>query len=174
MFGEAGIHCSLFEAFARGPSASPRPIRWSIPRSRSTCSTTSATSPACATAPGGWCGSARTPAVQSISREVQIGNTGRPLADLLGAPDEASTTGCSPTAPRRSTVPAAAAWGRYDVEDGRSVVDPDVPGPRHRRPARRSTPRSCRYDCKANTSLTTIMIGEHMADRLRAEPPPRT
>ena len=27
---------------------------------------------------------------------------------------------------------------------------------------------------QANTCLTTIMIGERMADRLRAEPPPRT
>ena len=56
--------------------------------------------------------------------------------------------------------------GPYEVRDGRSVVDPDgrVRGIAGLRVADASI---MPYDCKANTCLTTIMIGEHIADRMR-------
>jgi choline dehydrogenase len=56
--------------------------------------------------------------------------------------------------------------GPFEVEDGRSVVDPDarVRGIEALRVADASI---MPYDCKANTNLTTIMIGEHVAERMR-------
>jgi choline dehydrogenase len=53
--------------------------------------------------------------------------------------------------------------GPYEVEDGRSVVDPDgrVRGIAGLRVA---DALIMLYDCKANTCLTTIMIGEHIAE----------
>lgn len=58
--------------------------------------------------------------------------------------------------------------GPADVCDGRSVADPDgrVRGITGLRIADASI---MPYDCKANTCLTAIMIGEHIADRMRHE-----
>jgi choline dehydrogenase len=58
--------------------------------------------------------------------------------------------------------------GPFDFDDGTSVVDPAcrVRGIAHLRVIDASIMPA---DCKANTNLTTIMIGERMADRLKAE-----
>jgi choline dehydrogenase len=58
--------------------------------------------------------------------------------------------------------------GPYEVDDDRSVVDPDcrVRGLHGLRVIDASI---MPLDCQANTSLTTIMIGEKMAARLRGQ-----
>lgn len=109
----------------------------------------------------------RHPAVQRICKDVQLGNTGRPLRDLLDADDAALDdwllTDCSDS----QHGAGSCRMGPHKA-DGRSVVDPN-----------------CRVrgldglyvidasimplDCQANTNLTTIMIGEKMAERLRAQ-----
>ena len=106
------------------------------------------------------------PAVQAITREVQIGNTGRPLAELVGAPDQAYDDWLLADCAEAQHGAGGCCMGPYDVEDGRSVVDPDgrVRGIAGLRVADASV---MPYDCKANTCLTTIMIGEHIADRIR-------
>ena len=60
--------------------------------------------------------------------------------------------------------------GPYEVDDGKSVVDPDgrVRGIAGLRVADASIMPE---DCRANTNLTTIMIGEHIADRIRRAAP---
>ena len=112
-------------------------------------------------------------AVQSICTRVQLGNTGRPLADLLEAPDAAVDewllTDCSDA----QHGAGSCRMGALDYDDGTTVVDPEcrVRGLEGLRVIDASV---MPLDCRANTSLTTTMIAERMADRLRAEPPPRT
>ena len=106
------------------------------------------------------------PAVKAITREIQIGNTGRPLAELVGAPDQVYDDWLLADCSEAQHGAGGCCMGPYEVEDGRSVVDPDgrVRGIAGLRVADASI---MPYDCKANTNLTTIMIGEHIADRVR-------
>ena len=166
MFGEAGIHCSLFETFSRGtvrlaaPDPGADPVlelnlladERDLLRMRD--------------------GVRRLlrigahPAVQSIARAVTLGNTGRPIAELEGGADDAIDdwllTDCSDA----QHGAGSCRMGAPGVEDGRSVVDPDgrVRGLRALRVVDASIMPA---DCKANTNFTTIMIGEHIAARIK-------
>ncbi len=107
------------------------------------------------------------PAVQSIARAVALGNTGRPIAELEGgSPMARSTTGCSTDCSDAQHGAGSCRMGAPGVEDGRSVVDPDgrVRGIRALRVVDASIMPA---DCKANTNFTTIMIGEHIAARIK-------
>ena len=166
MFGEAGIHVSLFEAFSRGSVrlASPDPLidpavelnmlddERDLVRLRDGARRIVAIG--------------MQPAVQAITREVQVGNTGRPLAEIVGASDKDYDDWLLADCSEAQHGAGGCCMGSYDVEDGRSVVDPDgkVRGIAGLHVADASI---MPYDCKANTNFTTIMIGEHIADRLR-------
>ena len=106
------------------------------------------------------------PAVHVITREIQVGNTGRPLSELLGAPDQAYDDWILADCSEAQHGAGGCCMGPYEVTDGHSVVDPDgrVRGIEALRVADASI---MPYDCKANTCLTSIMIGEHIADRMR-------
>ncbi|MFO1037600.1 MAG: GMC family oxidoreductase N-terminal domain-containing protein [Geminicoccaceae bacterium] len=166
MFGEAGIHVGLFEAFSRGRVrlASPDPLQdplvdlnmlddeRDLVRMRD--------------------GARRLvrigvhEKVQAVTREVQIGNTGRPIAELVDGSDQAYDDWLLADCSEAQHGAGGCCMGPYGVEDGKSVVDPDgrVRGIQGLRVADASI---MPYDCKANTNLTTIMIGEHIADRMR-------
>ena len=161
-FGEAGIHCSLFEAKSRGtvrlasPDARVQPEvdidmlsdPLDLARMRDGARRLMAIG--------------AHPAVRSVCASVQLGNTGRPLEDLLEAPDREVDdwllTDCSD-----------AQHGAGSCRMG-EVVDPDcrVRGLEGLRVVDASI---MPLDCRANTNLTTTMIGERMADRLRADLP---
>ena len=109
----------------------------------------------------------RQPAVQAICTEVQLGNSGRPLAEL-DEWDDADLEGWM----LRNCNDAqhgigGCCMGLHDAADGRSVVDPDcrVRGIDGLRVIDASI---MPLDCQANTNLTTIMIAEKMAARLRS------
>ncbi len=104
-------------------------------------------------------------AFQGICREIQIANTGLPLSDLVDATDDRIDdwllTGCNDAqhgAGGCCIGPVGTTYGVVDPDcrvhgfDGLRVVDASV------------MPR----DCRANTALTTIMIGERMAARIRS------
>jgi choline dehydrogenase-like flavoprotein len=172
-FGEAGIHCSLFEARSRGairlvspdPQVQPEveinmladPL--DLARMRDGARRLMAIG--------------AHEAVQSICTRVQLGNTGHPLADLLEAPDAAVDewllTDCSDA----QHGAGSCRMGALDYDDGTAVVDPEC-RVRGLEALRAIDASVMPLDCRANTSLTTTMIAERMADRLRAEPPPRT
>ncbi len=164
MFGEAGIHVSVFEAFSRGSvrlaAADPevQPVvdlnmladRRDLIRLRDGAKRLVAIG--------------RHPAVQAAAPSVTLGNTGRPLAWAEDASDAALDdwllADCSeaqhgagscrmgdPADPTTVVDPA----GRVRGVDGLVVADAAI----------------MPLDCKANTVLTTIMIGEHLAARLR-------
>ncbi len=164
MFGEAGIHVSVFEAFSRGSvrlaAADPevQPVvdlnmladRRDLIRLRDGAKRLVAIG--------------RHPAVQAAAPSVTLGNTGRPLAWAEAASDAALDdwllADCSeaqhgagscrmgdPADPTTVVDPA----GRVRGVDGLVVADAAI----------------MPLDCKANTVLTTIMIGEHLAARLR-------
>ena len=166
MFGEACINVCLFECFSRGTVrlASPDPVadpviemgmledERDLARMRD--------------------GARRLmrlgahPVFAAITTEVQIGSTGRPLRDLLEAPDAAVDDWLMQDAADAQHGAGSCRMGPYEVDDGRSVVDPDgrVRGIAGLRVADASIMPE---DCRANTNLTTIMIGEHIADRIR-------
>ena len=170
MFGEACINVCLFECFSRGTIrlASPDPLQdpvvdlnmlddeRDLVRLRD--------------------GARRLmrlgahPAFQAITSEVQIGSTGRPLADLLDAPDADVDAWLWQDAADAQHGAGSCRMGPYEVDDGKSVVDPDgrVRGIAGLRVADASIMPE---DCRANTNLTTIMIGEHIADRIRRTTP---
>ncbi len=165
-FGEAGIHCALFEAHSRGTvrlaSADPRhqPVvdlnmlddERDLARLRDGARRLMAIG--------------QQDAVTSRCREVSLGNTGRPIADLANAPDseldEWILTDCSDA----QHGAGSCRMGAFDFDDGKSVVDPQcrVRGVAGLRVIDASVMPA---DCKANTNFTTIMIGETMAERLR-------
>ena len=168
-FGEAGIHCALFEAHSRGSVrlASPDPRHQPVvelnmlederdlARLRDGARRLMAIG--------------RQDAVTSRCREVSLGNTGRPISDLSDAPDgeldEWILTDCSDA----QHGAGSCRMGAFDFDDGKSVVDPDcrVRGIAGLRVIDASIMPA---DCKANTNFTTIMIAEMMAERLlRAE-----
>jgi choline dehydrogenase len=103
-------------------------------------------------------------AFQSICRDIQIANTGLPLSDLIEATDDqiddwllSSCNDAQHGAGGCCMGPKGTTYGVVDPDcrvhgfEGLRVVDASI------------MPR----DCKANTALTTIMIGEKMAAQIR-------
>ena len=88
------------------------------------------------------------------------------MAELVGAPDQVYDDWLLADCSEAQHGAGGCCMGPAEVEDGRSVVDPDgrVRGIDGLRVADASI---MPYDCKANTCLTAIMIGEHIADRMR-------
>ena len=170
MFGEAGIHCSLFEAFSRGrvrlasadPTVDPTVELNMLDDERDLIRLRDGARRLVQIASH--------PAVQGITREIQVGNTGRPVAELLGAADQVYDDWLLADCSEAQHGAGGCCMGPAEVRDGRSVVDPDgrVRGIAGLRVADASI---MPYDCKANTCLTAIMIGEHIADRMRRAPP---
>lgn len=164
-FGEAGIHCALFEAHSRGsvrlssPDPHAQPIvelnmlddERDLVRLRDGARRMMAI--------------ARHSAVTSRCRDVTLGNTGRPVAELADASDAAVDewllTDCSDA----QHGAGSCRMGPADIDDGGSVVDPHcrVRGLQALRVIDASVMPA---DCKANTNFTAIMIGEHMAEQL--------
>ena len=104
-------------------------------------------------------------AFQSICRDIQIANTGLPLSHLVDASDEqidewllTQSNDAQHGAGGCCMGPAGTTYGVLDPAcrvhgfEGLRVIDASI------------MPR----DCKANTALTTIMIGEKMAATIRA------
>jgi choline dehydrogenase-like flavoprotein len=104
--------------------------------------------------------------VQALCREVQMGNTGRPLSDLVSASDaeidEWLLTDCNDSqhgaggcciGPLGTTYGVVSPDCRVHGFSGLRVIDASI------------MPR----DCKANTNFTTLMIGEKMAAAILAE-----
>jgi choline dehydrogenase-like flavoprotein len=167
-FGEAGIHCALFEARSRGAVrlVSPDPRvqpeidigmlsdPHDLVRMRDGARRLMAVG--------------AHPAVQAICASVQIGNTGRPLTDLLGAPDDAVDAWLLTDCSDAQHGAGSCRMGAVELDDGTTVVDPDcrVRGIEALRVVDASV---MPLDCRANTNLTTIMIAERMATRLMAE-----
>lgn len=101
---------------------------------------------------------------QTICSAIQVGNTGRPLSDLVAASDadvdawllsdcndaQHGAGGCC-MGPKSTTFAVVDPGCRVHGFDSLRVIDASV------------MPR----DCRANTALTTIMIAEKMAARLR-------
>ena len=112
----------------------------------------------------------QTPAVQEIARDVQLADTGRPFSDLEGMSDadldDLLLTGCNDA----QHGMGGCNMGLHGVSDGKSVVDPDcrVRGIEGLRVIDASI---MPLDCRANTNLTTVMIGEKMAHRLKQQLP---
>jgi choline dehydrogenase len=104
------------------------------------------------------------PAVASICERITVGTTPVPLADMVGADDATVDRWLMEDAGDAQHIAGSCRMGAY--EDGRSVVDPDccVRGVAGLRVVDASVMPA---DCRANTNLTTIMIAEQVADRMR-------
>ena len=89
-------------------------------------------------------------------------------ADLVGAPDAAIDAWIMGDCNDAQHGAGGCCMGAFGVPDGKSVVDPDckVRGFDSLRVIDASI---MPLDCRANTNFTTLMIGERMADRLKAE-----
>jgi choline dehydrogenase len=167
-FGEAGLHAMLFESRSRGyvriVSADPR-IQPEVEENMLSDSLDLARlrDGARRLAAIG-----QQPAVQSICREIQLGNTGCPLGHLLRASDNEVDAWMLEDCNDAQHGAGGCCMGLADVNTGRSVVDPQcrVRGIAGLRVVDASV---MPLDCKANTNFTTIMIGEAMADRIRNE-----
>lgn len=167
-FGEAGIHIALFETRSRGTIrlASPDPAAQplvdenmlddpsDLARLRD--------------------GARRLfrigadAAVQGIARRIELGSTGRPLADLADAPDDAVDEWLLTDCNDCQHGAGGCVMGPAGVPGRGTVVDPScrVLGTEGLRVADASV---MPLDCRANTNLTTIMIGEKIAAELRAD-----
>ena len=88
------------------------------------------------------------------------------MAELIDAPDPVYDDWLLADCSDAQHGAGGCCMGPAEVTDGRSVVDPDgrVRGIAGLRVADASI---MPYDCKANTCLTAIMIGEHIADRMK-------
>ncbi len=167
-FGEAGLHAMLFELRSRGHvaivSADPR-VQPEIEENMLSDPLDLARLRDGARRLGAI---AQHAAVQSICSDIQLGNTGRPLADLLAASDDEVDDWMLADCNDLQHGAGGCCMGLADVNTGRSVVDPQcrVRGIAALRVIDASV---MPLDCKANTNLTTIMIGEAMADRIRGE-----
>ena len=175
MFGEAGIHCSLFEASLARPvrlaSARPaaRPARRAQHagrRARPDPPARRRQAPGRHRDPPGGAG-----ASPARSRSA---TPARPVAEL----DRRSRPGLRRLAPRRLTPKPPARCRRLlhgPVEVGTAAARrPRRPRPRGIDGLRVADASIMPYDCKANTSLTAIMIGEHVADRMWRKPASRS
>ncbi|SNB77926.1 choline dehydrogenase [Arboricoccus pini] len=110
----------------------------------------------------------QTDAVQGIVRDIQLADTGRPFGELADMSDneldDLLLTGCNDA----QHGMGGCVMGPCDANDGRSVVDPDC-RVRDLNGLRVIDASIMPLDCMANTNLTTIMIGEKMADTLRRQ-----
>jgi choline dehydrogenase len=104
------------------------------------------------------------PAVASICDRITVGTTSTALADMLDADDATLDRWLLEDATDSQHIAGTCRMGAY--EDGGSVVDPDcrVRGIAGLRVVDASVMPA---DCRANTNLTTIMIAEQVADRMR-------
>ena len=126
------------------------------------------TSPACATGRDGARRLGRIgahEAVTKITREVQLGNSGRPLADLERMDDDEVDAWLLTDCNDAQHGAGGCCMGLFEVADGKSVVDPAcrVRGIDALRVIDASV---MPMDCQANTNFTTMMIAEKMADEL--------
>ena len=165
-FGEAGLHVMLYESRSRGTiritSSDPRrhpdvdenmlSDAFDLARMRDGARRLGAL--------------AQHESVQGICRDIQMGNTGRPVADLLSASDaevdewllrdcndsQHGAGGCC-IGPLGTTYGVVDPACRVHGFSGLRVIDASI------------MPR----DCKANTNFTTLMIGEKMAAAIIAE-----
>jgi len=168
MFGEAGIHVSVFEAFSRGhlrltspdPDAQPEIDLGMLSDHRDLVRLRDGAMRLRAIGAH--------PAVEAITTRVTVGNTGRPLTWLDSASEAEIDDWLMTDAAEAQHGAGSCKMGAFDFDDGTSVVDPAcrVRGLRGLRVADASIMPS---DCKANTVLTTIMIGEHVAERIARE-----
>jgi choline dehydrogenase-like flavoprotein len=106
--------------------------------------------------------------VQRTCDDVQIANTGRPLCDLLDIDDDALNDLLLAHCSDSQHGAGSCCMGLHDANGGRSVVDPNccvlsLEG------LRVIDASIMPVGLQTNTNLTAIMIGEKMADRLRAE-----
>ncbi len=159
-FGEAGLHVMLYESRSRGtvrittaePQRHPEVNEnmlddaFDLARMRDGARRIGAL--------------AQDPAFERVCRDIQLGSTGRPLSDLLAGSDEAVDewllTDCNDSqhgaggccmGPKGTTYGVVDPACRVHGFEALRVIDASI------------MPR----DCKANTALTTIMIGEKMA-----------
>jgi choline dehydrogenase len=166
-FGEAGIHAMLMEARSRGTVhlASIDPMHHPLVEENMLADPFDLQRMRIAARHLGEVGYHS--AVQRVCDDVQLGNTGRPLSELLAADDDTLDnwllTDCSDS----QHGAGSCRMGPYG-NDPSSVVDPDC--------RVRGLQSLCvidasimPLDCQANTNLTTIMIGEKMAARLRGQ-----
>ena len=159
-FGEAGLHVMLYESRSRGTvritSAQPHmqpqvdenmlDDAFDLARMRDGARRIGAL--------------ALTPAFQRLCRDIQLGSTGRPLTDLLTGSDETVDEWLLTDCNDSQHGAGGCCMGPRGTMYG--VVDPDCRV--HGFEALRVIDASIMpRDCKANTALTTIMIGEKMA-----------
>ncbi|MCB8881241.1 GMC family oxidoreductase N-terminal domain-containing protein [Acidisoma cellulosilytica] len=164
-FGEAGMHVMLYECRSRGTvralSADPRvqpeidenmmSDPFDLARMRAGARHLALV--------------ANHPSTRAICRDIQMGNTGLPLAELLTASDDQVDdwlmTDCNDAQHGAGGCVMGRAGENFSVVDtlgrvhgmqGLRVIDASI------------MPR----DCKANTNFTTIMIGEKLADAFLA------
>jgi choline dehydrogenase len=110
---------------------------------------------------------ARQQPVQAICLDIQLGNSGRPLADLDTFDDAELDAWMLENCSDAQHGTGGCCMGLYDANDGRSVVDPDC-SVRDLQGLKVIDASIMPLDCQANTNFTTLMIGEKMAARLRA------
>jgi choline dehydrogenase-like flavoprotein len=163
-FGEAGIHCALYDTHSRGS------VRLSSPHPRS--------QPVVdlnmldderdiIRMRGGarrLMGVGQHEAVTGRCRSVSLGNTGRPVSDLAGAPDADIDAWIQSDCSDAQHGAGGCRMGGF-ADQGGCVVDPhgrvrDIGG------LRVVDASIMPADCGANTNFTTIMIGELMAARI--------
>lgn len=166
MFGEAGIHVSLFECFSQGsvslasPDPDVQPVvdlamlsdERDLARMRKGARELMQIG--------------QHPAVTGITRAVYAGNSGLSPEEMAGRDDAGFDdwllTDCSDA----QHGAGSCRIGPPGVFDGKSVVDPEcaVKGVDNLWVVDASV---MPLDCRANTNFTTIMIAEKMAERLR-------
>jgi choline dehydrogenase-like flavoprotein len=167
-FGEAGLHVMLMEARSRGSVR----IDSTDPRRQPVVEENMLADPLDLARMRGAMRHlgevAMQPAVQAICRDIQLGNSGLPLADLFRFDDAALDDWMLAYSSDSQHGAGGCCMGLYDANDGRSVVTPDckVRGVEGLRVIDASV---MPLDCQANTNFTTIMIGERMAEQLRRE-----
>ncbi|MBV9633471.1 MAG: GMC family oxidoreductase N-terminal domain-containing protein [Methylobacteriaceae bacterium] len=166
MFGEAGIHAALFECFSQGavslispdPHIQPRVDLRMLSDERDLVRMRDGARRLLAIG--------QQVSVTSIARAVEAGNSKVSAAEMAGRDDAAIDDWLMTDCSDAQHGAGSCRMGPPGVYDGRSVVDPQ-----------------CRVkgldglfvvdasvmplDCRANTNLTTITIGEKMAEHLR-------
>lgn len=166
MFGEAGIHVSLFECFSHGsvelaspdPDTQPSVDLGMLSDERDLIRFRKGARELMQIG--------QHPAVTSITRAVYAGNSGLTPAEMDARDDDAFDEWLLADCSDAQHGAGSCRIGIAGVMDGESVVDPtcQVKGVDGLWVVDASVmPR----DCRANTNFTTIMIGEKMADHFR-------
>ncbi len=164
-FGEAGLHVMLYECRSRGTVRIASPDPWHQPEIDEAMLSDPFDLYRMRDGVRRLCRLGHHAAFQGICRDIQIANTGRPLSDLVDATDRQIDDwlleGCNDAqhgaggcciGPEGSTYGVVDPSGQVHGSAGLRVVDASI------------MPR----DCRANTALTTIMIGEKIASEMRA------